>query len=148
MIIYSKNFKNNDFIPPKFTCDGEDINPELIIEDVPLEAKSLVLIVDDPDAPAGTWTHWTVWNIPPDTKVIYEGKLPEGAKEGKTDFGRSGYGGPCPPSGKPHRYFFKIYALDSMLNLESGASRQELEQALVNHILDQAEFFGLYQRNE
>lgn len=146
MKISSLNFGKGEFIPQKFTCDGQDISPEIRIEGAPPEAKSLVLIVDDPDAPAGTWTHWIVWNIPADTKIIYEGKLPEGAKEGKTDFGRSGYGGPCPPPGKPHRYFFKIYALDSDLDLDNGASRQELEQLMAGHILDQAEFFGLYQR--
>jgi Raf kinase inhibitor-like YbhB/YbcL family protein len=146
MKISSSDFLNNEFIPSKFTCDGEDLNPELQISEVPENAKSLVLIMDDPDAPVGIFTHWTVWNILPDTKIIKSGELPQGALEGLTDFGRIGYGGPCPPSGKPHRYFFKIYALDTILNLKAGALRTELEKAIENHIIGQAEFFGLYQR--
>lgn len=146
MKIYSTDFGAGEFIPKKFTCDDQDINPELIIEDVPNNAKSLVLIVDDPDAPMGTWTHWTVWNISPDTNIIRQGEVPAGAFEGQTDFGRPGWGGPCPPAGKSHRYFFRVFALDTKLDLNTGASRQDLELAMKDHILDQAEFFGLYQR--
>lgn len=146
MKITSPDFLNNEFIPTQFTCDGQDLNPELRIEEIPEGAQSLVLIVDDPDAPGGTFTHWTVWNIPSNTEVIKKGELPNGATEGKTDFGRSGYGGPCPPPGKPHRYFFKIYALDTILNLPAGASRSDLEKAMNGHIIDHAELIGLYQR--
>ncbi|MGC8775986.1 MAG: YbhB/YbcL family Raf kinase inhibitor-like protein [Minisyncoccia bacterium] len=146
MTITSPNFKNNEFIPKEFSCDGQDLNPELHISNVPKEAKSLVLIVDDPDAPMGTWTHWTVWNISPDIQVIKSNQLPVGAVEGQTDFGRTGYGGPCPPAGKAHRYFFKLYALDIILNLQPGALRSELEKTMQGHIISQAELIGLYQR--
>lgn len=136
-------FENNQKIPPKYTCDGENISPPLEITGVSEEAESLVLIVDDPDAPMGTWTHWTVWNISPETQAIAEGAVPEGAREGMTDFGRPGYGGPCPPSGT-HRYFFKLYALDTKLNLPSTAIPKEIEQAMEDHILAQAELLSLY----
>lgn len=105
MIIKSPDFKNNQRIPSRFTCDGKDINPTLVFEDIPKNSKSLVLIVDDPDAPMGTWVHWTLWNIPKDTKIIEENSKPKGAIEGITSFGKPGYGGPCPPNGV-HRYFF------------------------------------------
>lgn len=146
MIIVSPSFENNGNIPKKFTCDGGDINPELRIENVPKEAKSLVLIVDDPDAPGSTFTHWTVWNISSQTSVIKEESVPSGAVEGLTDFGRIGYGGPCPPPGKPHRYYFKVYALDSLINLPPGANRRELEKKMEGHILARAEIVGIYQR--
>jgi hypothetical protein len=145
MILESSAFANNTNIPSKFTCDGEDINPPLSIKEVPIEAKSLVLIMDDPDAPMGTWLHWTVWNIDPATSEIVENSIPPGAGEGATDFSRPGYGGPCPPGGT-HRYFFKLYALDIELNLATGAKLKELEQAMAGHIIDQAELIGLYQR--
>lgn len=146
MKISSPNFSNNEFIPVDFTCDGKDINPEIHINEIPENALSLVLIVDDPDAPMGVWTHWTVWNIAPQTKIIKQGSLPEGAVEGITSFGKTGWGGPCPPQGKPHRYFFKIFALDKKLDLSSSAFRNDLEKAMEGHILDKAEFFGLYKR--
>ena len=111
MKLTSPEFKHNEFIPKKFTCQGQDISPALIIEDVPLEAKALALIVDDPDAPMGTWVHWVVFDIPV-TSRINEGQIP--GKQGINDFGRKNYGGPCPPSGT-HRYFFKLYALDKAL---------------------------------
>lgn len=146
MIIISPSFKNNDNIPKKFTCDGGDINPELHIENVPEEAQSLALIVDDPDAPGGTFTHWIVWNISPRTSIIKEESVPPGAVEGMTDFGRSGYGGPCPPPGKPHRYYFKIYALNSLIDLPPGATREKLEKKMEGRILAKAEIVGIYQR--
>lgn len=134
-------------IPRKYTCDGRDINPPLQISGTPVGAKSLALIVDDPDAPRGTWVHWTVWNTSPEITSIAENSVPTGAVEGTTDFGRTGYGGPCPPSGT-HRYFFKIYALDTFLNnLQSSATKADLEQAMQNHILDRAELVGLYKRS-
>lgn len=146
MIIVSSAFGNNGNIPKKFTCDGGDINPELRIENVPEGAKSLVLIVDDPDAPGGTFTHWIVWNINPKISIIKEESVPPGAVEGITDFGRIGYGGPCPPPGKPHRYYFKVYALDSLIDLSEGASRSELEEKIKGHVLATAEIVGIYQR--
>lgn len=145
MKISSPAFLNGELIPSKYTCDGENINPPLLIENVPAEAKSLVLIVDDPDAPMGTWVHWTIWNIDPNTREIPENTVPQGAVEGKTSFGKPGYGGPCPPSGT-HRYFFKIYALDSLLNLPSTSDINDLKKAMQNYILDKGEFFGKYKR--
>ena len=145
MRLESSAFENNSFIPSKYTCDGENVNPPLKISGVPQKAKSLVLIVDDPDAPRGTWVHWTVWNISSQTTEIAENSVPQGAVEGMTDFGKPGYGGPCPPSGT-HRYFFKIYALDTNLNLGSSAQVRDLKKAIENHILDKAELIGLYSR--
>jgi len=146
MKITSSAFADDALIPSQYSCDSENINPPLAISEVPKEAKSLVLIMNDPDAPMGTWLHWTVWNISPDTTEIAADSVPAGALEGKTDFGTPGYGGPCPPSGT-HRYFFKLFALDQKLNLEAGASLSALEQAMANHIIDQAELIGKYQRN-
>jgi len=145
MKISSSVFGNNEKIPAKYTCDGGNVSPPLEFGDVPQDAQSLVLISDDPDAPAGTWTHWTLWNIDSATKKIEENSVPSGAIEGTTSFGNPGYGGPCPPSGT-HRYFFKVYALDTKLDLRTGASAGELESAMEGHILDSAEFFGLYSR--
>jgi len=143
MKITSSDFENNGHIPPKFTCQGEDINPPLLIDGIPEGTKTLALIVDDPDAPMGTWIHWVVFNIPVVSK-IEENTIP--GKQGSNDFGRKDYGGPCPPSGT-HRYFFKIYALDSKLNLEEGTSKQELEKGMQGHILDNAELIGLYKKH-
>lgn len=145
MTITSPVFNHNGFIPKKYTCDGEDINPPLEISGVPVNAKSLVLVVDDPDAPGKTWVHWTLWNINPQTTRIDENSVPAGAVGGVTDFGKPGYGGPCPPSGT-HRYFFKIYALDTILNLPASTRKSDLERAMQKHILDQAELIGLYKR--
>lgn len=146
MQISSPAFQNQQNIPAKYTCDGDDINPSLAFEEVPVDAQSLALIVDDPDAPAGTWTHWTVWNIDPATKEIAENSVAGGAIEGKTSFGRPGWGGPCPPSGT-HRYFFKLYALDSVLELPAGADVKQLEAAMVGHIIESCELIGLYSRH-
>lgn len=123
MKITSPSFQENAFIPSKYTCDGENINPPLVISDVSADAKSLALIVDDPDAPVGTFVHWLVWNIPPRVGEIKEGSLPEGSIQGTNDFGKKEYGGPCPPSGT-HRYFFRLYALNQELNLPEGAKRR------------------------
>jgi len=141
----SSAFKHNDSIPSKYTCDGADVNPPLVIENAPLGAKSLVLIVDDPDAPAGNWVHWVVWNIAPTTNEIKENTVPSGALQGINDFRRHDYGGPCPPSGT-HRYFFKLYALDMMLSLGPKANKAELERAMKGHIVAQGELIGLYMR--
>ena len=135
-------FKNNDSIPSKFTCDNSDISPALVIEDIPRDALSLALIVDDPDAPGGMWVHWIVYDIPVITR-IGENSIP--GKQGLNDFGRLNYGGPCPPSGT-HRYFFKIYALDKQLGLPEGITKAALEKAMQGHILDRAELVGLYKR--
>jgi len=145
MKILSPAFEANQTIPPKYTCDGENINPPLQIYDVPAGAKSLVLIFDDPDAPMGTWVHWTIWNIPPETKEIGKNSAPIGVVEGMTSFGKKGYGGPCPPSGT-HRYFFKLYALDKALDLPPSAKASDIEKAMTGHILDKTELIGLYQR--
>jgi Raf kinase inhibitor-like YbhB/YbcL family protein len=143
MNLTSSAFAPNANIPAKYTYDEDNVNPPLTIKDVPTEAKSMALIMDDPDAPMGTWLHWTIWNINPATTEITENSVPTGATEGITDFGSTGYGGPCPPSGT-HRYFFKLYALDTEISLPSDAKLKELEQAIAGHILDQAELIGLY----
>jgi Raf kinase inhibitor-like YbhB/YbcL family protein len=135
-------FENNGDIPSRYTCQGDNINPPLDIEGVPADAKSLVLIVDDPDAPMGIWVHWVVWNIKP-TDKIKEDSAP--GVQGVNDFGKQDYGGPCPPSGK-HRYFFKLYALDTELDLDEGAHKKDVEGAMKGHILDKAEIVGLYEK--
>jgi len=145
MKITSPAFENNQMIPQKYTCDGEDINPPLQINDIPAGTQSLVLIVDDPDAPSGDWVHWLVWNINSETKLISENESPQGAIQGINDFGKQNYGGPCPPSGI-HHYQFKIYALNTTLNLTSSSRKKDLETAIENHILDKALLIGLYQR--
>ncbi len=139
----SPEFEHNAAMPSKFTCQGDDINPALVIEGLPGSTKSLALIVDDPDAPMGTWVHWVVYNIPVISK-IEENSIP--GTQGSNDFGRKDYGGPCPPSGA-HRYFFKMYALDAQLNLPEGISKEDLEQAMQGHILDKAELIGLYKKD-
>ncbi|MDD4938958.1 MAG: YbhB/YbcL family Raf kinase inhibitor-like protein [Candidatus Omnitrophica bacterium] len=142
MRIISSAFPINGIIPEKYTCEGQDINPPLSIEHIPGNAKSLALIVDDPDAPMGTWVHWVAYNIPI-TSRIEENSVP--GEQGRNSFGRQNYGGPCPPSGT-HRYFFKIYALDSSLNLKPGATKNDLEDAMKGHILDRSELMGLYKK--
>lgn len=140
-------FANNGSLPAKYTCDGEKINPALSIGGVPKQAKSLVLIVDDPDAPSGTFTHWTVWNIDPSVKSIKENSVPGGAVQGAATADGTGYVPPCPPSGI-HRYRFKLYALDSMLDLLAGASISELSTAMNGHVIVQTELVGSYQRQK
>lgn len=144
MKLTSSAFTHNGNIPSEFTCDGSDLSPPLTISDVPANAKSLVLICDDPDAPVGTWDHWVVFNIPASTIQIPKGTEPNGVA-GKNSWGRTGYGGPCPPSGT-HRYFFKLYALDTMLNLPAGSTKKQIEAAMQGHILAKAELIGLYKR--
>ncbi|MGB5197246.1 MAG: YbhB/YbcL family Raf kinase inhibitor-like protein, partial [Candidatus Deferrimicrobium sp.] len=118
----SQAFPNNGMIPPEYTCDGANVNPPLTVRNAPAKSGSLALIVDDPDAPRGTWVHWVVWNMGADTKDIPANSVPTGALQGTNDFGKQGYGGPCPPSGT-HRYFFKLYALDISLALKTGATK-------------------------
>jgi len=143
MQITSPAFQNNGKIPSRYTCDGKNISPPLIISGVPENAQSLALISDDPDAPVGLWVHWIMWNIDPKTTEIKENSVPEGAVQGVTSFGDAKYGGPCPPSGT-HRYFFKLYALDTKLDLPKTADKNALEAAMKNHILAKAEIIGLY----
>jgi len=145
LIIESPEFGNNKMIPSKFTCEGENVNPELKISGASGSVKSLVIIMDDPDAPAGTWVHWTLWNIDPEIAVIPQNSVPEGAIEGITSFRKPGYGGPCPPSGT-HRYFFKLYALDTLLDIGEKATAGDIEKAMKEHILDSAELVGLYKK--
>jgi Raf kinase inhibitor-like YbhB/YbcL family protein len=145
MKIISLAFENNQFIPSRYTCDGEDINPPLEISDIPNGTQSLVLIVDDPDAPGGTFLHWLVFDIEPTVFLIKENEIPQGGVQGLNNFGKENYGGPCPPYGI-HRYFFKIYALDKKLNLEPGANLKIVEKEMQGHILDQAQLIGLYKR--
>jgi hypothetical protein len=145
MNITSPAFTHNESLPGKYTCDSEGINPPLKISGVPQNAKSLVLILDDPDAPAGTYTHWTVWNIDPKTEEIQENSVPKGAIEGITSSGETGYRPPCPPSGA-HRYTFKLYALDTTLDLDSSAKVQDIESAMKDRILESSELIGIYSR--
>lgn len=143
MMITSPDFKHQENIPGRFTCQGADVSPELQISGVPAAAKSLALIVDDPDAPVGDWVHWVLFNVDPKTSVI-----PESSSVGTlgwNDFGRLEWGGPCPPQGT-HRYFFKLYALDIPLSLPTGAKKADVLQAMEGHILDKAELIGLYKQ--
>ena len=142
MELKTPEFKNNEYIPKKFTYRGGNVNPALIIYDIPAGAKSIALICDDPDAPGKDWVHWVVFNIPVTAK-IEENSAP--GKQGVNDFGRNGYDGPCPPFGT-HRYIFKIYALDTELDLEEGISKADLERAMEGHILARAELIGLYKK--
>ncbi|MCX5668043.1 MAG: YbhB/YbcL family Raf kinase inhibitor-like protein [Candidatus Omnitrophica bacterium] len=142
MKIISPSFKNNEKMPARYTYDGEDINPSIEIENLPLGTKSLALIVDDPDAPMKTWVHWVVYDIPPSIH-IEEGSIP--GKQGINDSGGKDYHGPCPPSGT-HRYYFKVYALDKVLGLNEGISKGDLEKAMQGSVLSSAELIGLYKR--
>lgn len=144
MNISSSAFENNQNIPSKYTCDGDNTNPPLIFSDVSKQAKSLVLIMDDPDAPMGTFVHWVLYNISSSEQGIKENSVPA-AKQGKNSTGKEGYIGACPPNGK-HRYFFKLYALDKELDFSSPLSKEEVEQKMKGHVLDSAELIGLYQR--
>ena len=146
MKITSSAFQEGGNIPSKFTCDGGDRSPPLQIAEIPSSAKSLALIVDDPDAPSGLFTHWIVWNISPQTNGIAEGSTLKGV-QGTNDFGKAGYGGPCPPSGT-HRYYFEIFALDRELNLPSGTKRNQLDAALKGHVVAQGELMGRYSRKK
>ena len=142
MVVTSPAFGNKGFIPSRYTCDGANVNPPLNVEGAPESAKSLVLIVDDPDAPMGTWDHWVVWNIPPVSK-IEENSSP--GTMGLNSFNKHLYGGPCPPSGT-HRYFFKVYALDTKLDLKPNSRKEDVINAIEGHILGKGEIVGLYKR--
>ena len=147
MKVTSSAFQEGGNIPSKFTCDGADVNPALRFEGAPAETKSLVLIVDDPDAPVGLFTHWLVWNIDPKASKVAENSAPGGAVQGTNDFPKKGYGGPCPPSGT-HRYYFKIFALDQTLGLKPGAKRAEVDAAMRGHVVAQGELMGRYSRKK
>jgi len=148
--ITSPAFEHESLIPPKYTCDGADMSPPLQWQAVPEGTKSIALICDDPDAPAGIWVHWVIFGLPADTKELAENippdkTLPNGAKQGTSDFGKIGYGGPCPPSGT-HRYFFKVYALDAQIDLPAGARKSQLLDAMKGHILAEGQLMGKYKR--
>jgi hypothetical protein len=149
--ITSSAFEDGSSIPAKYTCDGEDISPPLQWEQVPEGTKSIALICDDPDAPGRTFVHWVLFNLPADAKELAENTptdetLANGAKQGTNGFGRIGYGGPCPPPGGPHRYFFKIYALDTEIDLSAGADKSQLIKAMEGHILGEGQIMGKYKR--
>jgi Raf kinase inhibitor-like YbhB/YbcL family protein len=144
LIVKSPAFENNKRIPAKYTCDGDEVNPPLTIEGAPEETKSLVLIIDDPDASIGTWNHWLVWNILPTTRKIEENTVL--GTQGVNTAGKRAYGGPCPPSGT-HRYFFKVYALDATLNSNPNSRKEDVEKAMEGHILAKGELLGLYRRS-
>ncbi len=148
--ITSSAFEDGGLIPAKYTCDGADVSPPLQWDAVPEGTKSIALICDDPDAPMGTWVHWVLFNLPSNAKELVENipaeeTLPNGAKQGVSDFGRIGYGGPCPPGGT-HRYFFKIYALDTEVGLQAGADKRRLLKTMEGHILEQGQLIGKYKR--
>ena len=150
MNLKSSAFQQEGLVPSQYTCDGANVSPPLTWSDPPAKTQSFALISDDPDAPVGTWVHWVAWNIPPaarslDENVPKKDALPNGMKQGTTDFRKIGYGGPCPPSGT-HRYFFKLYALDTTLNLSPRTTKKDLERAMQTHILAQAELMGKYSR--
>lgn len=149
--VSSTAFENGGDIPKKFTCDGADVSPPLLWKGYPLKTEVFALIADDPDAPGGTWTHWLVYDLAANKTQLEENvstldRLPDGAQQGRNDFRKVGYGGPCPPPGKSHHYFFEVYALDAKLNLAPGASKQELEQAMQGHVLAEGKMVGKYGR--
>jgi Raf kinase inhibitor-like YbhB/YbcL family protein len=151
MKITSAAFEEGGMIPRHYTCEGDDVSPALTWTGVPPEAKSLALICDDPDAPMGTWVHWVLYNLPASVNGLQEAVPPEkelknGARQGRNDFRKIGYGGPCPPGGT-HRYYFKLYALDMVLSLPAGASKAELVKAMEGHILAQGQLMGKYKRS-
>jgi Raf kinase inhibitor-like YbhB/YbcL family protein len=151
LTISSPSFSNGDDIAKKFTCDGPDVSPQLSWTEPPAGTQSFALLVDDPDAPVGNWNHWTIWNIPPTSRGLGEGltktaHVADGSEQGMNDFKKVGYNGPCPPAGKPHRYYFKLFALDIKLNLKGQAGKPELEAAMKGHILGHAEWMGRYKR--
>lgn len=151
MTLTSPAFQEGSEIPKKYTCDGAAVSPPLRWKDSPSETKSFALISDDPDAPVGTWVHWVLYDLPAEATELKEevptsDTLDNGARQGSNDFGKVGYGGPCPPRGPAHRYFFKLYALDSKMNLKPRATKQQLLNAMKGHILAEAQVMGRYKR--
>lgn len=145
MKLATNAFENNERFDPKYTCDAENISPSITFFTVPVEARSLALIVEDPDSPTGNFTHWVLFNINPLINGFEENKIPDGSIEGLNDFGEPKYGGPCPNSGV-HRYVFKLYALDKKLELERGATKQEVQEAMKGHIIEDTQIIGLYEK--
>ena len=143
MKIVSPVFDDGQMIPSVYTCDADNFNPPFEIKDVPEGTKSLALIMDDPDAPRGTFTHWLMWNMPPETKIIDENDWPDGAEQGLNDGGELGYLGPCPPEGA-HHYHFKLYALKSILDLSGDTSKEKLEKEIEENLIEEAELVGIY----
>ena len=151
MILTTSTFSAGGPMPKQCTCDGGDRSPSLAWSEIPVDTRSFALICDDPDAPRGTWVHWVLFNLPADAIELSEGvpgtpELPSGARQGVTDGHTVGYGGPCPPPGAPHRYFFRLYALDCLLNLAPGVERSQLDQAMAGHVLAEATVMGTYRR--
>ena len=151
LTVLSSAFQEGSEIPARYTCEGQDVSPALTWEEPPAETQSFALIMDDPDAPGGVFTHWVLFNLPADSRGLSEAvptqpQLPDGSLQGKNDFGRIGYGGPCPPPGRPHRYQFTLYALDQTLDLKAGASKKQVIDAMQGHILVQGRLTGTYQR--
>jgi len=149
--IISTAFSDGQPIPAKYSCEGSDVSPPLKWTNAPANTKSFALIADDPDAPVGTWVHWVLYDLPPNTTGLPEDVaktqvISGGAKQGLNSWPRLGYGGPCPPPGKPHRYFFKLYALDTMLNLKPGATKKDVEAAMKGHVLAEGQLMGTYRR--
>jgi len=149
LTLKSNAFQNEGIIPSRYTCDGDDISPQLAWDDIPVGTQSFALICDDPDAPVGTWDHWILFNIPATTKEFPENmqNLPAGTQQGKNSWDKTGYGGPCPPD-KMHRYFFRLYALDTVLEISPGSTKGEVLLALKGHTLAEAELMGQYDRNK
>ncbi len=149
--ITSKAFEEGGMIPDKYSCEGDNVSPPLVWTSVPEGTKSIALICDDPDAPMGTWVHWVLFNLPPAGRELSENVLPQrelknGARQGTNDFRKIGYGGPCPPPGSAHRYYFKLYALNMVVNLGPGTSKSQLVEAMKGHILAEGQLMGKYKR--
>jgi Raf kinase inhibitor-like YbhB/YbcL family protein len=147
----SSAFASGAEIPKKFTCEDADVSPPLEWSGAPAKTASFALIMDDPDAPNGTWVHWVLWNVPPNAHSLPEAlpkreQLDDGGRQGRNSSRNVGYNGPCPPPGKPHRYFFRLYALDGKLDLAPGATRKELDDAMKGHILGETEYMGTFRR--
>ena len=149
--ISSPSFTDGGNIAQKFTCDGADVSPRLMWSEPPAGTKTFALLVDDPDAPVGNWNHWAIWNVPATARGLAEGirkeeGLSDGSMQGRNDFRKTGYNGPCPPPGKPHRYYFTLYALDTTLDVKLGATKKEVEAAMKGHVLAQGQWMGRYGR--
>ena len=149
--ISSPGFSDGGTMDRKFTCDGADVSPKLVWTDPPAGTQTLALLTDDPDAPVGNWNHWAAWNLPSALRGLSENlpkdpRLSDGTQQGRNDFRKTGYNGPCPPPGKPHRYYFKLFALDTKIDLQSDSGKKELEARMKGHVLGQAEWMGRYGR--
>ena len=146
MTITTTAIQANQFILPEYACDGRNVNPPLTFSEIPMEAKSLVVLFDDPDAPGGMFTHWVLFGMSPATLQVPENGMPVTGKNGRNGYDKVGYNGPCPPPGQRHRYYFRLFALDIMVDLPEGVSRADVEHAIEGHVIDSAEIVGLYQK--